>query len=67
MKSTIPSELKLENITAICDTREQRPLNLAPLQVVTGTLATGDYSVQGLENIVAIERKSLSDLLGCVG
>jgi ERCC4-type nuclease len=30
-------------------------------------LATGDYSVQGLENIVAVERKSLGDLLGCIG
>ena len=34
---------------------------------VTGTLTTGDYSVQGLESIIAVERKSLSDLLGCVG
>ena len=32
-----------------------------------GTLATGDYSVLGLENIVAVERKSLADLLGCIG
>jgi DNA excision repair protein ERCC-4 len=34
---------------------------------VRGTLTTGDYSVLGLEGLVAIERKSLSDLLGCVG
>ncbi len=52
---------------AIQDTREQRPLCLEPLRVEVATLATGDYSVRGLENIVAIERKSLSDLLACIG
>lgn len=29
-----------------------------------GTLSTGDYSVAGLEHDVAIERKSISDLIG---
>ena len=48
-----------ENLTAIVDLREQLPLDLSPLRTIRGTLATGDYSVQGLENIVAIERKSL--------
>ncbi len=43
-----------------------RPIRF-PLAVEVGTLATGDYSVKGLENVVAIERKSLSDLLGCIG
>ncbi len=56
-----------ENVTAIIDTREQLPLSLDPLRVVRDTLTTGDYSVRGLENIVAIERKSEDDLLGCVG
>ena len=49
------------------DTREQLPLDLSPLAVEAGTLPTGDYSVKGLESIVAVERKSLSDLLGCIG
>jgi ERCC4-type nuclease len=56
-----------EQITAVVDTREQTPLDLAPLATVTGTLATGDYSIRGLEHVVAIERKSLPDLLACVG
>ena len=60
-------ELKPEDLTAVIDTREQLPLDLSPLQTVAGTLATGDYSVQGLEHVVAIERKSLPDLLGCIG
>ena len=67
MRSPIPSELKPEQITAIVDTREQTPLDLAPLTVEVGTLPTGDYSVKGLVNVIAIERKSLTDLLGCIG
>ena len=63
----LPADLKAEQVTAIVDTREQLPLDLAPLQTTEGTLMTGDYSVRGLETIIAIERKSLSDLLGCVG
>ena len=59
--------LKPENVCALVDTREQLPLFLSPLRSVTTTLATGDYSVRGLENIVAIERKSLPDFLSCVG
>jgi ERCC4-type nuclease len=63
----LPAELRPEQVTAIVDTREQHPLDLAPLQAVSGTLPTGDYSIRGLEHVAAIERKSLPDLLGCVG
>ena len=55
----LPAMIRPENLTAIVDSREQLPLDLSPLRTIRGTLATGDYSVQGLENIVAIERKSL--------
>ncbi len=67
MKCPIPSELKPEQVVAIVDTREQRPLDLAPLGVEAGSLVTGDYSVKGLVDVVSIERKSLADLLGCIG
>ncbi|MHC4405410.1 MAG: ERCC4 domain-containing protein [Planctomycetota bacterium] len=63
----LPSKLEPDQITAVIDTREQIPLSLEPLQVEYGTLTTGDYSVKGLEHVVAIERKSLPDLLACVG
>lgn len=63
----IPATLKPESITAIVDTREQAPLSLSPLRMEAGTLATGDYSIRGLEHVVAIERKSLPDLIACVG
>ncbi len=63
----LPAAIPPECITAQIDSREQRPLNLHPLRVETATLATGDYTVRGLENHVAIERKSLDDLIACCG
>jgi DNA excision repair protein ERCC-4 len=63
----LPAKLEPSQVTAICDTREQLPLCLEPLRVQSGTLDTGDYSLSGCEHIVRIERKSLDDLLGCVG
>jgi DNA excision repair protein ERCC-4 len=63
----LPASLRPEDVVAIVDSREQLPFDLAPLRTVQGSLPTGDYSVVGLESVIAIERKSLSDLLGCVG
>jgi len=63
----IPADIKPEKITAIIDTREQLPLDLSPLQIEAGTLATGDYSVKGLERYITVERKSAMDMLGCIG
>lgn len=60
-------ELKAEDVTAVIDTREQTPWELAPLRTVRAGLVTGDYSILGLESEIAIERKSLPDLLGCIG
>jgi ERCC4-type nuclease len=66
-KYKLPLEPSLDSLVAVVDSREQNPLDLSPLRTITGGLATGDYSLRGLERIVSIERKSLSDLLGCVG
>lgn len=63
MKST----LLLSDVVAVVDSREQTPFDLAPMRIETGTLNVGDYSVAGLESVVAIERKSLSDLVACCG
>lgn len=62
-----PNTMKLEHLVAIVDTREQRPLNLSPIRGKWGTLYTGDYSIEGLESVVSVERKSFPDFLGCVG
>jgi ERCC4-type nuclease len=64
--------LKKTDIVALIDSREQRPLELkmhcgTVLRVEKASLVTGDYSVRGLEEEVAIERKSLDDLAGCCG
>ena len=51
----------------VIDTREQWPLAFsAEVQTVRGTLAVGDYSIEGLEDLIVIERKSLSDLLSSI-
>ena len=59
--------LRPEDVCAVIDSREQLPLNLSPMRFEYRALPTGDYSVRGLEHVVCIERKSLDDLLGCVG
>lgn len=55
----------------IIDSREQLPFTFGGKRyegviVQPGTLATGDYSLGGLEDKIAIERKSLDDLIGCL-
>src|SRR5271155_38776 len=55
----------------LIDTREQAPLAFGDIATERATLVTGDYSVVAdgvdLRGVVAIERKSVSDLLGCIG
>ena len=56
----------------IVDTREQAPFafehaTYAGSSVEPGTLDTGDYSLVGLTDKVAVERKSLPDLVACLG
>ena len=55
------------DLIALVDTREQRPFDLSPLQCERASLVTADYTIKGLEDFIAYERKSLSDLVGCVG
>lgn len=61
------SEIKMNELTAIIDTREQTPWNLSPMQSKPGTLVVGDYSLLGMEQVIAIERKSLQDFVACCG
>lgn len=55
----------------IVDTREQLPYTFEDLDaaviVARGTLSAGDYSVEGFEKELAIERKSLGDAYGTFG
>ena len=61
--------MKIEktNLTIIQDSREQMPLSFQNAKLEIKTLDTGDYSLKGWENQIAIERKSLPDLLHSLG
>ena len=57
-------KIEVPGIILIQVTREQNgygPLFKAPY--IIGTLSEGDYSIAGLEDRIALERKSLSDLV----
>jgi DNA excision repair protein ERCC-4 len=60
----------------VVDTREQQPYTFKGLStggkpiavpLHRGVLHSGDYSIQGFEGRVAVERKSLSDLYSTLG
>lgn len=55
-------------VPVVVDTREQRPwdLSAAFFEVEVATLRTGDYTVRGLEDRLALERKSLGDFVQTV-
>lgn len=59
----------LEKPVVIVDTREQTPLefNIGLVTTERGTLTVGDYALKGDEGGLVIERKSLPDLLNCLG
>src|SRR5271170_645237 len=58
-------------LTILVDTREQCPLPFRGFTTERAGLKTADYSCiasgADLRDIVAIERKSVGDLLGCIG
>lgn len=49
----------------VIDTREQLPYEFPEWPCIRKALPSGDYSLVGLENTFAVERKSQTDLLGC--
>lgn len=55
-------------VTIIVDTREQEPYSFDSRLVaaVRRALPAGDYSVEGLEECVAVERKTLDDFVSTV-
>ncbi len=57
----------LTDCRVVIDTREQLPWDLQPLQVTRGTLSTGDYGLYDFPSAISIERKELSDFIGCCG
>ena len=57
-----------EPATIIIDTREQEPYSFDPrlAAAVRRVLPAGDYSIDGLESAVAVERKTLDDFVSTV-
>ena len=66
-RSPLPAKVEPQQFTAIVDSREQHPLDLSPLRTEVAGLTTGDYSIKVLEDHIAVERKSLDDLIACRG
>ena len=57
-----------DRITVVVDTREQEPYVFDPqcVAVTRRALPAGDYSIEGREDSVAVERKTLEDFVSTV-
>jgi len=55
----------MDDYIIIVDSREQKPYFTKNVEVAG--LKTGDYSIKGYEDRIAIERKSIADLFGTLG
>jgi ERCC4-type nuclease len=69
-ETTLPGLRGLANLAdcrpvIVVDSREQTPLCFTNLQVVTGSLYSGDYSIRCLGDSFAVERKSIDDFANC--
>ena len=70
LRSIIRKE-KIPKPVVLVDTREKDPFALCqnhPNWIKAerrATLKTGDYSIEGMEGLLALERKSLADLVAC--
>lgn len=56
-------------LTIIIDTREQSPFFTEPIEgvfTVRRKLDAGDYSIQGFEQAIAVERKEVSDFVSSI-
>ena len=63
-------KITLPKPTLIIDSMEQKPYSFRPFRkwfaaIERRKLPAGDYSIGGLEDRVAVERKSLPDLFNC--
>lgn len=69
MGSPASNNAKKKLPVIVVDSREQRPYSFTSDRVggvVTTALPAGDYSLQGYETRIAIERKSLADYINTV-
>ena len=50
----------------IIDTREKLPFSFGRRKTIVGTLKTGDYSLEGFEDKIVVERKSIKDFASSI-
>ncbi len=68
---SITRSAKIPKPVVLVDTREQQPFPLSRNHPnwISGekrvALKTGDYSIEGMEDLLTLERKSLADIVGC--
>jgi ERCC4-type nuclease len=57
-----------DRVTIVVDTREQEPYAFNPKHVIVSrkALPAGDYSIDGREDSVAVERKTIEDFVSTV-
>lgn len=58
---SIPKDFRI-----VIDTREQKPYKFGKIPVIIKTLNAGDYSIEGMEHLISIERKSQLDFYGSI-
>lgn len=59
-------ENPLSDMVIIVDTREQDPYRFKGHLTIRDNLVAGDYSIQGFEKEISIERKSITDFVGSI-
>jgi ERCC4-type nuclease len=69
-RATLPALKNLGDLSnhrpvIVIDNREHAPLVFTNLQTIRGTLRSGDYSISGLTEQFAVERKTIADLVAC--
>lgn len=66
---SVVREWRIPKPTVLVDTREQQPYSLRQLHpnwigdLKYASLKTGDYSIEGMEHLLALERKSMIDAI----
>jgi ERCC4-type nuclease len=60
----LKDDLNKKELKIDIDLREQKPCEFKNSEI--DTLSVGDYSIQGLGNCIAIERKTIADLIACL-
>lgn len=61
-----PDKAQLHDFVIIIDTREQLPYTFGSVETISHALKAGDYSIQGYEAVIAVERKTIDDFVSSI-